>query len=103
MITDLASMAFLGAISFGVLWFGRQKGFFRWDPNRTWDLSIRVKDVLFLFAIYFGIADVLVPLSLSQIKPLLQKPATQIELLSWLNLAIAILTLGGILPLFFKF
>ncbi|HEX2582521.1 MAG TPA: CPBP family intramembrane glutamic endopeptidase [Chlamydiales bacterium] len=93
-INQMAQIFLLGVVAFAVLWFGKYKGFFRWNPNRLWDTSLGLKNVLIAFALYFGITNILGPPLYESMKPFFQN---QIGLLSWFNFTYLAFILVGLL------
>lgn len=93
-INEVAQIVLLGIVAFAVLWFGKYKGFFRWNPNRIWDTPLVLRNVLISFAIYFGITNIIGPYLYESMKPFFQN---QIGLLSWFNFIYLALILVGLL------
>jgi membrane protease YdiL (CAAX protease family) len=90
---EIAGVLFLGIVSFGVLWFGWYKGFFRWNSNRPWNTPLVLKHVLIPFMIYFAMAYVIAPFLILCMKPFFKQGGLQIGFASWLNFFISALTL----------
>jgi len=91
---EVAGIVFLGIVSFGILWFGKYKGFFRWNPNRNWNNPLTLIHLLIPFAIYFAVAYLLAPLLIYLLLPHFDHGG--IGLASWLNFIISASILLGI-------
>ena len=74
----------LGITAIGVLWFGKVKKFFQWNPLRPWDSKISLGYVLIAFALYFGICGYLVPIYIALLKHYAPH-LSQIGYAAWLN------------------
>ncbi len=96
-IHEIAEIFFLGIVAFGVLCFGRYKGFFRWNPSRVWKTPVTLNHVLIPFAIYFGMNYIVGRYLYNGMEAFFKQGGIQIGLLSWLNFIISALTLLGIL------
>ena len=74
----------LGFIAAGVLWFGKLKNFFNWNPNKPWDSKVLLGFAIGAFGIYFFISYFVGPLALHYMQN--QFPdASQVAFASWLN------------------
>jgi len=93
---EIAGILFLGIVSFGVLWFGKHKGFFRWNLSRRWDTPVDLIHVIIPFAIYFVMAYFIAPLLIYALLPYFNQNGTQLGFASWLNFLISVLTFSGL-------
>jgi membrane protease YdiL (CAAX protease family) len=95
--SEFAGLIFLGTVAFGVLWFGWYRGFFHWNPNRSWNSFIFLVHVLISFAIYFSIIYFVAPLLISTIRPLFAQNRLSIAVAAWLHFLLSGMTLAGLL------
>jgi membrane protease YdiL (CAAX protease family) len=77
-------IALLGLIAAGVLWFGKTKKFFEWNPKKPWESRVSLPLVIGAFAIYFAISFFISPLYLKFMVSHYPE-RSQIGLASWLN------------------
>jgi len=87
-MTTLFELLFLALIAAGILWFGKNRGFFNWRPESDWNPHIRFYQVAMGFAIYFAMSVI----AALAYKPLLApyfQPDTVIGYITWLNLALS--------------
>lgn len=86
-LSELLLIAFFSA---AILWFGWKQGFFRWNPERDWNLSIRLLQVFAGFAIYFSISLFAPSIYASFLKdPFISTPEKFIGYATWLNFLLA--------------
>jgi len=89
-MNEAIQTGFLAIIAAFVLWFGWKKGFFRWSPL-PWNGGVHLKHVLLVFALYFAVSFVFVPL----LRPLFNS-LQPIGIFSWLNFLITATILASL-------
>lgn len=81
---EFLQIVLLGLAAAGVLWLGRVKNFFEWNPTRPWDSKVYLQYLLIAFAIYF-IITILLPPTLAGFLTKNFPLMPTIGLVTWLN------------------
>ena len=106
MAADLAGLFIFGALSLLVLWFARKNGFFHLEEQKDhWSPPIRWYQVVFAFAVYFGVAIFLVPLFSKFLRSSVFPGNAPVDFLgyaSWLNFITSSAILLGLALFFFR-